>query len=186
MIGNLQSLLVLVKGLPLAYNRDLQEDKQPLFDSVDAVAASLEMAALVVAGSVLQPARIAESLDRGFLDATTLMEYLIRRGVPQRTAHHLVGTLVARARERQVRLADLSPAEFRNAHPELDESVYGVLGVKNTVASFVSYGSTAPHEVAHQVEHWKQQIARSRPAPLQQPPRVEPERHVQDVTGSAP
>jgi argininosuccinate lyase len=185
-IGNLQSLLVLVKGLPLAYNRDLQEDKQPLFDSLDAVEASLEMAALVVAGSVLQTVRIAESLDHGFLDATTLMEYLIRRGVPQRTAHHLVGTLVARARQRRVRLSDLSLAEFRDAHPELDESVYGVLGVDNAVASFVSYGSTAPQEVARQVEHWKQLIARNGPALIQQSACAEPERHLQDVTGSAP
>ena len=96
-IGNLQSLLVLVKGLPLAYNRDLQEDKEPLFDSFDTVRASLELAAPLVAGAELNRAAILERLDRGHLDATTLMEHLIRRGIPQRTAHGLVGRLVRKA-----------------------------------------------------------------------------------------
>ena len=116
-VGNLQTLLVLVKGLPLAYNRDLQEDKPPLFDSFDTVRASLELAAPLVAGAELNRAAIAERLDRGHLDATTLMEHLIRRGVPQRTAHGLVGRLVRKALDRGVRLADLSLEEFREAHP---------------------------------------------------------------------
>ena len=81
-VGNLQSLLVLVKGLPLAYNRDLQEDKRPIFDSFDTVNACLELAAPLVAGAELDRAAIAQRLDRGHLDATTLMEYLILRGVP--------------------------------------------------------------------------------------------------------
>ncbi len=119
-IGNLQTLLVLVKGLPLAYNRDLQEDKPPLFDSFDTVRASLELAAPLVAGAELNRAAIAERLDRGHLDATTLMEHLIRRGIPQRTAHGLVGRLVRKALDRGVRLADLSLEEFREAQPDLD------------------------------------------------------------------
>ena len=96
-IGNLQTLLVLVKGLPLAYNRDLQEDKRALFDSFDTVSACLEMAAPLVAGAELNREAIAERLDRGHLDATTLMEHLIRRGMPQRTAHDIVGKLVRSA-----------------------------------------------------------------------------------------
>src|SRR5271154_7519348 len=90
-IGSLTTLLVLVKGLPLAYNRDLQEDKEPLFDAVDTVEACLELAAVVVDGAALRADRIAERIDEGFLDATTLMEYLIRRGVPQRSAHEVIG-----------------------------------------------------------------------------------------------
>jgi argininosuccinate lyase len=154
-IGNLQTLLVLVKGLPMAYNRDLQEDKPPLFDSFDTVKACLELAAPIVSGAELNRAAIAERLDRGYLDATTLMEYLIQRGLPQRTAHHLVGAVVARAMERGVRLADLSLDEFRTIHSELDEGVYGALGVENAVRAFVSYGSTAPSQVSEQVERWK-------------------------------
>ena len=93
-IGDLQTLLVLIKGLPLAYNRDLQEDKEPLFDAFDTVDAALELAAPLIAQTELNRPAIAERLDRGYLDATTFMEYLIGRGIPQRTAHGLVGRLV--------------------------------------------------------------------------------------------
>src|SRR5262245_3718259 len=89
-IGDLTSLLVLIKGLPLAYNRDLQEDKEPLFDAFDTVESCLDLAAVVVSGASLRAERIAERLDEGFLDATTLMELLIQRGIPQRTAHAVI------------------------------------------------------------------------------------------------
>ena len=155
-VGALQTLLVLVKGLPLAYNRDLQEDKPPVFDAFDTVRMSLELAAPLVAQAELNRAAIAERLDRGYLDATTFMEYLIRRGVPQRTAHGLVGRLVRKAMDRGVRLCDLPLSEFQEALPELDQSVYGVLGVQQAVAAMTSYGSTAPEQVKLQVERWKQ------------------------------
>jgi argininosuccinate lyase len=157
-IGALQTLLVLVKGLPLAYNRDLQEDKPPLFDAADTVEACLKMAAPVVEGAKLKRESIAERLDRGHLDATALMEHLILRGIPQRTAHHLVGKLVAEALHRDVRLADLPLESFREADPTLDDDVYDVLGVENAIAAMKSYGSTAPAEVARQVEKWKEQL----------------------------
>jgi argininosuccinate lyase len=157
-IGNLTQLLVLVKGLPLAYNRDLQEDKEPLFDSFDTVNACLELAAPLVAGAELRLEAIAERLDRGHLDATTLMEAFISRGIPQRTAHELVGKLVRLALEKRCRLADLSIDEFRTVHAELDTWVYDSLGAKQAVESFKSYGSTAPAQVATQVGRWKQRL----------------------------
>jgi argininosuccinate lyase len=157
-IGDLQTLLVLVKGLPLAYNRDLQEDKPPLFDAVDTVKASLELAAPLVAKAELNRSSIAERLDRGHLDATTLMEYLIRRNVPQRTAHGLVGQLVRKALDRGVRLSDLSLADFREAEPALDDSVYAVLGADKAVAAMTSYGSTGPEQVRQQVARWKEKL----------------------------
>jgi argininosuccinate lyase len=157
-IGNLQALLVLVKGLPLAYNRDLQEDKERIFDSFDTVELCLELAAPLVAGATLNREAIAEKLDRGHLDATTLMEWLIQRGTPQRKAHHLVGQLVAAAVDRGCRLADLSIHELRAADPSLDESVYGVLGVQWAVEAFRSYGSTAPGEVRKQIDRWKTKL----------------------------
>lgn len=160
-VGNLQSLLVLVKGLPLAYNRDLQEDKLPLFDSFDTVKACLELAAPLVAEASLCRERIAERLDKGHLDATTLMEHLILKGIPQRTAHHLVGSLVGAAMQRGVRLGDLSTDDFQAACPELDDSVYDVLGADRAVAAFVSYGSTAPAEVARQVKVWKDRLSQN-------------------------
>jgi argininosuccinate lyase len=159
-IGNLQALMVLVKGLPLAYNRDLQEDKERVFDSADTVEACLELAAAVVAGAELDRERIAERLDRGYLDATTLMEHLIRRGVPQRSAHEAIGKLVATAMERDVPLSGLKLADFQAAHAELDAGVYDVLGVERAVNAFVSEGSTAPAEVAKQVEAWKQRLSK--------------------------
>ncbi len=158
-VGNLQALLMLIKGLPLAYNRDLQEDKPRLFDSVDTLDACLEMATAIVAAAELRRESIAARLEAGYLDATTLMEWLIRRGVPQRTAHQQVGELVRRAMERNRRLAELSLDEMRGAGVSVDESVYEVLGARRAVEAFVSYGSTAPPEVARQVLAWKEQLS---------------------------
>jgi argininosuccinate lyase len=158
-IGNLQTLLVLVKGLPLAYNRDLQEDKPAIFDSFDTVEICLELAAPLVAGATLQREVIAERLDRGYLDATTFMEYLMKRGLPQRTAHHLVGDLVRTAMQRKVRLADLPLEEYQKLQPELTAELYEVLGVERAIQAFCSYGSTAPAEVAKQIAHWQEKIA---------------------------
>ena len=157
-IGNLQTLLVLIKGLPSAYNRDLQEDKPPIFDSFDTVKASLELAAPLVSGAELNRPAIAERLDRGHLAATALMEYLIRRNVPQRTAHGLVGRLVRKALDSGVRLSDLPIEDFKAAHAELDESVYDVLGVERAVAAMTSHGSTGPEQVRKQVERWKERL----------------------------
>jgi argininosuccinate lyase len=157
-VGNLTTLLVLVKGLPLAYNRDLQEDKEPLFDSTDTVRACLELAAAVVAGAELNRDTIAERLDRGYLDATTLMEYLIREGVPQRTAHEIIGRLVAIAMKRSVPLSELALADFQAAHPALDKRVFAVLGAKQAVEAFTSYGSTNPMQVKHQLDIWRERL----------------------------
>ncbi|HUY93124.1 MAG TPA: argininosuccinate lyase [Pirellulales bacterium] len=157
-VGNLTQLLVLVKGLPLAYNRDLQEDKEPLFDSFDTVRSCLELAAPLVAAAELNRAAIAARLDEGHLDATTLMEHLIRRGMPQRTAHDASGKLVRKALSRGVRLVDLPLSDFQEADPGLDQSVYDVLGAEKAVQAFVSYGSTAPDQVARQIEVWRKKL----------------------------
>ncbi|MEZ6103087.1 MAG: argininosuccinate lyase [Pirellulaceae bacterium] len=157
-VGNLQRLMVLVKGLPMAYNRDLQEDKEPLFDSVDTVEACLELAAPIVTGAELRREAIAAGLERGHLDSTTLMEYLISSGYPQRTAHHLVGQLVGAAMKRGVRLSELTLEEMQAIDSKLDERVYDSLGVQQAVQAFRSYGSTAPAEVARQVQHWKEKL----------------------------
>jgi argininosuccinate lyase len=121
----------------------------------------LELAAPLVAGATLNRRAIAEKLDRGHLDATTLMEWLIQRGTPQRTAHHLVGRLVGTASDRGCRLADLKLDDFRAADASLDESVYAVLGVERAIGAFKSYGSTAPAEVRKQIERWKAKVSGS-------------------------
>jgi argininosuccinate lyase len=157
-IGNLQTLLVLVKGLPLAYNRDLQEDKPPLFDSFDTVQACLELAIPIVEQSQLQRESIASRLDQGYLDATALMEHLIRRGLPQRTAHHLVGTLVGMAQESKITLAELTDFQLKQADPALDGSLREVLGVEKAVQAYQSYGSSNPTLVKEQMKYWAEQL----------------------------
>jgi argininosuccinate lyase len=102
---------------------------------------------------------IAERLDRGHLDATALMEHLIGRGIPQRTAHGLVGRLVRKALDGGVRLADLPLDDFRRADAGLDEGVYRVLGVEHAVAAMTSYGSTGRGQVEQQIDRWKTLLA---------------------------
>lgn len=157
-MGNLQTLMLLVKNLPLAYNRDLQEDKPPLFDSFDTVEACLELAAPLVAGAELRRDSIAERLEKGYLDATTLMEWMIAKGTPQRTAHHAVGAIVALAVRKGVPLAKLTLEELRTHAPDIDESIYDYLGAANAVAAFTSEGSTAPVRVAEQVTSWTMRL----------------------------
>ncbi len=157
-IGNLQTLLVLLKGLPLAYNRDLQEDKPALFDACDTVGDCLELATAMVRGVTFRHELIERRLEEGYLDSTSLMEYLIQQGRPQRLAHHLVGQLVRHAIKEQKRLADLSLAELREFDSELDESVYHVLGTRNAVAAFRSVGSSNPEQVAEQIRLWQQRL----------------------------
>ncbi len=157
-LGNLQTLMVLVKGLPLAYNRDLQEDKPPVFDSFDTVQACLELAVPIVEQSQLQRESIASRLDEGYLDATCLMEHLILKGVPQRSAHHLVGKLVGMAQAGHVRLADLTDEQLKTAHESLDASIRQVLGVAKAVQAYQSYGSSNPDQVAAQISYWREQL----------------------------
>jgi len=158
-IGNLQALLVLLKGLPTAYNRDLQEDKEPLFDSVDTILAVLGVAAPLVAGTAFARERVAASIDRGHLDATSLMEALIAAGTPQRTAHETVGKLVRRAMRRGVALDDLSDEEFSADCAEWNASLRSALGASRAVGRMASFGSTAPARVADQIKAWQRRLS---------------------------
>ena len=158
-IGNLQTLLVLSKGLPMVYNRDLQEDKQPIFDSFDTVEAVLTLMAPLISGTTLNREVIAHRRDHGHLDATTLVEYLISKGVPHRVAHAIVSRLVRLAMERNVPLAKLPLKDFREAYDGFDYNVFSLLGAENAVAAMKSYGSTAPEQVRKQIEHWKTKLS---------------------------
>jgi argininosuccinate lyase len=111
-----------------------------------------------VAGAELNREAIEARLEKGYLDATTLMEYLIQKGVPQRSAHEVIGRLVATAMKRGVSLADLPTEEFQAAHPMLDRSVFEVLGARRAVDAFTSYGSTNPEQVAHQLAAWRERL----------------------------
>ena len=155
-IAALQQLFLLVKGLPLAYNRDLQEDKQALFDSFDTVAGCLAVAAPLVRQTKLRRDLIAARLEDGFLDATTLMEALIAGGVPMRSAHEAVGNLVRECEQKKCRLADLPDASFAEAGA--GDGVRAALGVANALAAFTSYGSTAPAQVERQLREWRERL----------------------------
>ena len=157
-VGNLQTLLVLIKGLPLAYNRDLQEDKPPLFDSFDTIISCLELAIPIIEQSELQKEVIAAKLDQGYLDATALMEGLISRGMPQRTAHHQVGALVAIAKARRVSLSELTENEIQSVDPSLDDSIRQTLGVTGAIQSYCSFGSSNPERVEEQVKRWEKSL----------------------------
>jgi argininosuccinate lyase len=152
-IGALQQLFILVKGLPLAYNRDLQEDKTALFEAFDTVQGCLAVAAPLVRQTKLRRDVIEARLDAGFLDATTLMEALIARGTPMRSAHEIVGNLVRECEQRKCRLADLPDSSYPDA------GVKAALGVGNALAAFQSYGSTAPAEVDRQLREWQTRLS---------------------------
>lgn len=157
-IGDLQHLLVLVKGLPLAYNRDLQEDKPALFDAYDTVLACVGLAIPLIQQTCFRREVIAARLEDGFLDATTLMEYLIKQGVPMRSAHEAVGKLVRLCEERRCRLQDLPAEAFDAVRPGLTPGVYQVLGVKNALAAIQSEGSTGPAEVEKTLQAWRDRL----------------------------
>jgi argininosuccinate lyase len=157
-IATVPQLLVLLKGLPTAYNRDLQEDKLAAFQATDVIVPCLELLPAVVAGAELNREKIAARLDDGFLDATALMEYLIKRGVPMRTGHEVVGKLVATCESSDRRLADLSLAELKAASAVIGDDVYQILGARNAAAALVSYGSGGAGPVAEQVKRWKQRL----------------------------
>ncbi len=157
-VGALTQALFLLKDLPLAYNRDLQEDKAPLFEAFDTLSACLELAAELVAGAELQPERIAARLEEGFLDATALMEYLIRRGVPMRTAHETVGKLVATCESERTRLALLPLERLQAACDKIGPDVAGVLGVENAMKALASYGSGGRGPVLEQLARWQAKL----------------------------
>ncbi len=157
-VGSLVQILTLLKGLPLAYNRDLQEDKAAVFEADDTVSACLRIAVPIVSGAELDAARIAERLDEGFLDATALMEYLIRRGVPMRTAHETVGRLVAECASKGCRLSDLPLEQLQAVCSSVDADVYSVLGAVNAATALCSEGSGGREAVEQQLTVWRERL----------------------------
>jgi len=158
--GSLFNLLTTCKGLPLAYNRDLQEDKEPLFDALKTVSDCLEVTKEFADNVVFDRARIESVLEFGHLDATTLADYLVNKGVPFRTGHDIVGKLVGIAVKKQVALSDLALSEFQDIGGTdiMGEDVYEWLGTANCIAKFSSYGSTGRACVEEQLKNWERQL----------------------------
>ncbi|KAL5779894.1 hypothetical protein ACOSQ2_010631 [Xanthoceras sorbifolium] len=164
-IGDLVTLLTLCKGLPLAYNRDLQEDKEPTFDSVKTIVGMLEVSAEFAQNITFNRERIQKALPAGHLDATTLADYLVHKQIPFRTSHDIVGRAVALCVSKNCQLQDLSLDEMRSLSPVFDEDVYEYLGVENAVKKFCSYGSTGSACVASQLDFWVTKLGIDRSSP---------------------
>ncbi|MEP7181508.1 MAG: argininosuccinate lyase [Betaproteobacteria bacterium] len=147
-IGGLMGLLVLMKGQPLAYNKDNQEDKEPLFDAVDTLADTLAiMTDLVATGISVDAARMRAAAREGYATATDLADYLVRKGVPFRDAHEAVARAVRHAEGRGADLADLPLAELQSFSPKIGDDVFAVLTLEGSVASRNHPGGTAPAQV---------------------------------------
>jgi argininosuccinate lyase len=162
LIGNLTGLLATLKAQPLAYNRDLQEDKEPLFDSV----AQLELLLPAIAGLVstltFHTDRMAELAPAGFTLATDIAEWLVRQGVPFRVAHEAAGACVRAAESRGVGLDELTDEEFVSIDPALTPGVRDVLTVAGSVASRNARGGTAAPQVARQIESVRASVESAR------------------------
>lgn len=150
--GHLLGLLMTVKGLPLAYNRDLQEDKEPLFDTVDTVKAAVRLMAELLWQLEVRPERMAAALRGGFLTATDMADYLVTKGVPFRTAHEQVGQTVRYAESRGKELWELDLQEIHEFAPLAEADLFDWLKVKNSVARRRSRGGTAPERVREALE----------------------------------
>lgn len=145
--GNLMALLTLMKGQPLAYNKDNQEDKEPLFDSIRTVENSLAIFGAMMAAVTLKRENMEQAALRGFATATDLADYLVRKGLPFRDAHAAVGAAVRYCIERGIDLSGLSPQELRGFSPLIDDDVLHVLTLTGSVESRDHVGGTAPNQV---------------------------------------
>ena len=150
--GNLMAMLTIMKGLPLAYNKDMQEDKEPLFDSIDTVLASLKIFAPMITKLTINEDKMRAAAGRGYSTATDLADYLVRKGLPFRQAHHVVGKTVAYAIEQDKMLQELSLEEMRNFSDMIEEDVFKFISLEASVNSRNSYGGTSAESVMTQIK----------------------------------
>ncbi len=157
--GDLMSLLTLMKSQPLAYNKDNQEDKEPLFDAVDTVTDTLCIYAEMIAGVSTRPENMRDALAQGFATATDLADYLVRKGLPFRDAHEAVGLAVKRAEQLGVDLPQLPLEQLRRFSPLIAEDVFAVLTVEGSLNSRHHVGGTAPEQVRAAIVRARQRVA---------------------------
>jgi argininosuccinate lyase len=162
LIGDHAGLLATLKGLPLAYNRDLQEDKEPVFDAVDTLEVLLPAVSGMVATLAFHTDRLAELAPQGFALATDVAEWLVRQGVPFRVAHEVAGECVRRCEQRGIELCDLDDADLTEISPHLTSGVREVLSVEGSLASRDAVGGTAPTRVAEQLDAARHALADAR------------------------
>ena len=151
------ALMMVMKGLPLAYSKDMQEDKEQVFDAADTLMLALAAMTGMVGDMTANREALRAAASSGFSTATDLADWLVRAlGMPFREAHHVTGALVAMAEERGCDLPDLSLEDMKSVHDAITNDVFDVLGVDNSVASRTSYGGTAPDQVRAQIARWKE------------------------------
>jgi argininosuccinate lyase len=153
--GNLLALLTVMKGLPLAYNRDMQEDKEPVFDSARTVRDCLAGAGLLLRGMAVNEERMREACDDGFLTATDLADYLARRGLPFRKSHEVAGRVVRHCEERGIRLKDLSLSELRRFSRLIGEDVRDAISLTRSVQARGTRGGTGTAAVRARLSELK-------------------------------
>jgi argininosuccinate lyase len=158
--GNQMSLLTMLKGLPLAYNKDMQEDKEAVFDTVDTVQISLRAAAIVVENAILNEERAREAALKGYLNATEFADHLVRKGVPFRTAHEAVGKAVLFAIDEGKELHELSPSELAQFAEEAGDELAQALQVESAVAAKSTVGGTAPQRVREALTAAREYLSR--------------------------
>ena len=157
--GAFTALLTVMKGLPLAYSKDMQEDKEQVFDAADSLALGLAAMTGMVRDMAPQQENLRAAAASGFSTATDLADWLVRDlGLPFREAHHVTGSLVALAEEKGKDLPDLTLAEMQSVHEDIRAEVFDVLTVENSAASRTSYGGTAPIRVREQIARWKEAL----------------------------
>lgn len=159
-VGDLVNLLVMLKGLPLAYNRDMQEDKAPVFDAFDTVDDTLDVLTGAIATARFRPERMRAALRDGFADATEVADWLAARGVPFREAHHVTGRLVGRCVAAGKGLSELTLDELREEHPLFDESLYAALDFETAVERRDLPGGPARRQVSAAIEELRERLGK--------------------------
>jgi argininosuccinate lyase len=159
--GHTVALLTTLKGLPLAYNKDMQEDKEAVFDAFDTTSAALEVTATVLRNARLNEARAKEAATRGYMNATELADYLVKKGLPFREAHDVVGRIVLHAIEKGVELEGLPLDELRGFSQLIDEDVYASLSLEQTLATKAQTGGTSRERVAEALAEARARLSRA-------------------------
>ena len=158
-LGATVALFTVMKGLPLAYSKDMQEDKEQVFDAADTLMLGLAAMTGMVGDMTAQRDALSAAAGSGFSTATDLADWLVQRlDLPFREAHHVTGALVALAEKKGCALMDLSLAELQTGHPDITQEVWSVLSVENSVRSRTSRGGTAPDRVREEVKRWKEML----------------------------
>ena len=157
--GNLMSILTTLKALPSAYNRDLQEDKEALFDSVDTVSAALKVFSAMVPELKMNRKRMEAAAKDPNLLATDLAEYLVKKGTPFREAHEIVGKIVARAAKKGAKLNEIASVELKRSSAKLDLGLSNVFDLRRSLAARRAIGAPARENVKKEIARWRKSLA---------------------------